>query len=32
MAKDMFEVEKTSAGLQFVIPGTEKPKAAPKIT
>ena len=32
MAKDMFEVEKTSAGLQFVIPGTEKPKAVPKIT
>jgi len=32
MAKDMFEVEKTSAGLQFVIPGTEEPKAAPKIT
>ena len=32
MAEDMFEFEKTSTGLQFVIPGTEKPKAVPKIT
>jgi len=32
MDRDMFEFEKTSVGLQFVVPGTEKPKVAPKIT
>ncbi len=31
MARDKFELEKTTAGLQFVIPGTEKPKAVPKV-
>lgn len=31
MAKQRFNVEHTNAGLQFVIPGTEKPVAAPRI-
>jgi hypothetical protein len=31
MGKDQFNFERTQAGLQFVIPGTEKPKAAPRV-
>lgn len=31
MRKPRFNVERTSAGLQFVIPGTEKPVPAPRM-
>jgi len=31
MGKEKFNVERTQAGLQFVIPGTEKPKPLPRI-
>lgn len=31
MAKQHISVERTSAGLQLVIPGTEKPAAPPRI-
>ena len=31
MRKDEFNMERTQAGMQFVIPGTEKPKAVPRV-
>lgn len=31
MVGQRFNVERTAAGQQFVIPGTEKPRAAPRI-
>ncbi len=31
MARQRFNVERTSAGLQYIIPGTEKPATAPRI-
>ena len=32
MGKRRFNIERTQAGLQFVIPGTEKPAAPPRAT
>ena len=31
MRKDEFNVERTQAGIQFVIPGTEKPKVPQRV-